>query len=195
MGLRLRRWSWLTLVLLALGGALGWGWGNVWQLAPSQAQTNDPPPQLAPTLPMVSGTFQDAAKRFEIGILEGYKVSSVGSAPLFQAGDGSLAYTVVVSPAESNASDATLVRLANEAFGQGEGFTPIGQQTLPGGGLQISWTGQLSQGSGLPQSMSGQIFAKQRDTEVFLLMVAATEAGAEQVGDAISTLGSTLKVP
>jgi hypothetical protein len=43
--------------------------------------------------------------------------------------------------------------------------------------------------------MAGQIFAKQRDTEVFLLMVAATEAGAEQVGDAIATLGSTLKVP
>jgi hypothetical protein len=192
---KLRRWSWLMLVLLALGVALGWGWGSVWQMAPLQAQTNAPPVELAPALPMVSGTFQDGGDRFEIGILDGFEVSSVGSAPLFQAPDGSLAYTVVVAPAEPEASDATLLRLANEAFGQGEGFTPAGQQALPGGGLQILWTGQLTQGNGPPQPISGQIFAKQRDTDVFLLMVAATAGQADQVGDAIATLGSTLTVP
>ena len=116
---KLRPWSWLMLVLLALGVALGWGWGSGWQMSPLQAQTNAPPPELAPALPMVSGTFQDAGNRFEIGILDGYEVSSVGSTPLFQAPDGSLAYTVVVSPAEPEASDATLLELANEAFGQG----------------------------------------------------------------------------
>jgi hypothetical protein len=190
----MRRWSWFMVGVLALGATLGWGWGNVWHMSPIQAQTNPPPPELAPTLPMVSGTFQDAGERFEIGILDGYEVSSVGTNPLIQAPDGSLAYTVVVSPAQPDAPDGTLVRLANEAFGQGEGFTPIGQQALPGGGLKIRWTGQLTQGGGPPQPISGQIFAKQRATDVFLLMVAATEEGADQAEDAIAILGSTLKV-
>ena len=68
----------------------------------------------------------------------------------------------------------------------------MGQQSLPGGGLQMMWTGQLTQGNGPPQPISGQIFAKQRDTDVFLLMVAATEDQADQVEDAIAILGSTL---
>ncbi len=188
-------WSWLALGVLALGIVLAWGQGNVFLMPPLQAQTNAPPPPLAPTLPMVSGTFQNAEGQFEVGILEGYEVSTAGSAPLFQAPDGSLAYTVVVSPAAPEATNADLVQLAVQTFGQGEGFTPTKQQALPGGGLQLNWTGQLSQGGGPPQSIAGQIFAKQRGRDVFLLMVAATEAGADQVGDAIATLGSTLKVP
>ena len=195
MGPILRRWSWLTLAVLTLGIALGWGWGNLWQTAPLQAQTNAPPPALAPALPMVNGAFQDSQGQFEIGILEGYEVSSVGSAPLFQAPDGSLAYTVVVSPAGPEASSSDLVQLATAVFGRGEGFTPTGQQTLPGGGLRINWGGQLTQGNAPPQPISGQIFAKQRGTDVFMLLVAATAAGSGQVEDAIATLGSTLKVP
>jgi hypothetical protein len=144
---------------------------------------------------MVSGTFQDAQQRFGIGILEGYEISSVGSTPLFQAPDGSLAYTVVVAPAPPGASNPALVQVATDVFGQGEGFIPTGQRSLPGGGLQIDWSGQLSQGPAPPQPVTGRIFAKQRGSDVFLLMVAATEAGQAQVGDAIATLGSTLKVP
>ena len=195
MGTKWQRWSWLALVLLTLGVSLGWAWGNVWLSSPLQAQTNAPPPELAPALPMVSGTFQDAEGQFEIGIFDGYEVSSLGAAPLFQAPDGSLAYTVVVSPAPPNADDGTLVQLANEAFGQGEGFAPIGQESLPGGGLQIRWTGRLTQARGGAQPISGQIFAKQRNSDVFLLLVAATEGATDQVEDAIASLGSTLKVP
>ena len=189
------RWSWLGLGVLAWAVALGWGWGTVWLSPPLQAQTNAPPPALAPVLPMVSGTFQDAEGQFVIGILDGYEVSTAGTSPLFQDPNGSLAYTVVVAQAEPNAADDTLMQLANEAFGQGEGFTPIGRQTLPGGGLQISWRGQLTRARGGPQPITGQIFAKQRGSDVFLLLVAATEGATEQVGDAISTLGSTLNVP
>lgn len=189
------RWPWLAVVVAALAIALGWGQGNVFMMLPLQAQTNAPPLPLAPTLPMVNGTFQDAQGQFEVGILEGYQVSTVGAAPLFQAPDGSLAYTVVVSPTEPNASNTDLVQLATATFGQGEGFTPLGQRALPGGGLQINWTGQLFQAGAPPQPITGQIFAKQRGSDVFLLMVAATEAGADQVGDAIASLGSTLKVP
>jgi hypothetical protein len=191
----MRRWAWFMLVMGALMVSLALGQDNLQLVSPLQAQTNAPPPALAPALPMVSGTFQDAQERFEIGILDGYEVSSVGRAPLFQAPDGSLAYTVLVSPAEPGASNQALVQLATDAFGQGEGFTTTGLQSLPGGGLRIDWTGQLSQGPAPPQPISGKIFAKQRGSDVFLLMVAATASGANQVGDAISSLGSTLKVP
>lgn len=190
-----QRWAWVLLVVVGLGIALGLNRGDIALLQPLHAQTNAPPPELAPTLPMVSGAYRDADGQFEIGILSGYEVSTAGSAPLFQAPDGSLAYTVVVSPAEPGASNVALEEVAERVFGQGEGFTTSGLQSLPGGGLQIDWRGQLSQGNAPPQPISGKIFAKQRGSDVFLLMVAATGAGAPQVGDAIATLGSTLKVP
>jgi hypothetical protein len=189
------RWTWLTLAVITLAVSLLLSREPGWLVTPLQAQTNAPPPALAPALPMVSGSFEDAQGRFEVGILEGFEVSSVGGAPMFQAPPGSLAYTVVVAPAEPNASNPELLQVATDVFGQGEGFTTGDVQSLPGGGLRIDWMGQLSQGAAPPQPIVGQILAKQRDTDVFLLMVAATDAGAEQVGDAIATLGSTLKVP
>lgn len=191
------RYRWLIVMLLSLGLCLGLGWH--WRGIPSAAVAqNAPPPTLAPALPMMSGNFEDAQGRFQIGIFEGYQVSRAGSAPLLQAPDGSLAYTVAIAPLPSGAAMATeadLVQVSQETFGQGEGFTTGDVQAIPGGGLRINWTGRLSQGAAPPQPMVGKIFARQRGSEAFLLMVAATADREAQVSDAIVTLGGTLNVP
>jgi hypothetical protein len=162
----------------------------------AQAQGNAPPPALAPALPMVSGSFEDPQERFQIGILEGYSVNSVGVNPLFQAADGSLAYTVAVAPLLAASSpEAAMVAAAETTFGNGEGFVAGDVQPIAGGGVRINWAGRLSQGAAPPQPITGKIFARQRDAQVFLLMVAATSAGEAQVSDAINALGSTLTVP
>ncbi|MBW4484612.1 MAG: hypothetical protein KME14_18925 [Tildeniella torsiva UHER 1998/13D] len=161
------------------------------------AQTNAPPPALAPALPMVNGSFEDPQGRFQIGIFDGYSVSSAGGNPLFQAADGGLAYTVAVAPLPSAPTpEAALVASAESTFGAGEGFVAGDDvQPIPGGGIRINWTGRLSQGAAPPQPITGKIFARQRGEEAFLLLVAATSAAEPQLSDAINALGGTLTVP
>lgn len=161
------------------------------------AQGNSPPPALAPALPMVSGSFADPQGRFQIGILDGYSVSSAGGSPLFQAADGSLAYTVAVAPLPTAPTpDAALIAAAESTFGAGEGFVAGDDvQPIPGGGIRINWSGRLSQGAAPPQPITGKIFARQRREEVFLLLVAATSVAEPQLSDAINALGGTLTVP
>jgi hypothetical protein len=168
---------------------------------PSQAlaQNNPPPQELAPALPMVGGQFEDPQSQFQVGILDGYQVSMVSGSPLFQAADGSLAYTVVVVPQPAGTPDPlpdrNLALIANETFSNGEGFMSSNLQTIPGGGIQLDWIGRLSQGNTPPQPIAGKVFVNQRGSNVYLLLVAATEAGRSQVNDAITTLGGTLRVP
>ncbi len=161
------------------------------------AQNNAPPPALAPALPMVSGSFADPQGRFQIGILDGYSVSSAGGSPLFQATDGSLAYTVAVAPLPTATTpDAALIAAAKSTFGAGEGFVAGDDvQSIPGSGMRINWSGRLSQGAAPPQPITGKIFARQRGNEVFLLLVAATSAAEPQLADAITALTGTLTVP
>jgi hypothetical protein len=147
---------------------------------------------------MISGTFKDPQERFQIGIFDGYRVSTAGASPLFEAPDGSLAYTVAITPLATGmnqASDTDLLNAAQRTFGRGEGFSAGDIQAIPGGGIRINWTGQLSQGTTPPQPISGKIFARQLESNAFLLLVAATEAGEPQLSDAIIALGSTLTVP
>ncbi|WP_052050831.1 hypothetical protein [Leptolyngbya sp. KIOST-1] len=178
---------------LLLTQAIQWTSGSGPQAV---AQGNAPPPTLAPALPMVSGSFEDPQGRFQIGILEGYSVSTVGGNPLFQAADGSLAYTVAVAPvAGAPSPEAAVVAAAQSTFGNGEGFVAGDVQPIAGGGVRINWTGRLSQGAAPPQPISGKIFARQREAQVFLLLVAATSQAEAQVSDAINALGSTLIVP
>lgn len=201
----LRRSRLLLLVGLAVVISLAMGplvlssnWASARDTGSMVAQGNPTPQSLAPALPMVSGRFEDPQGRFQIGILEGYQVSTVAGAPLLQAPDGHLAYTVAVSPlppGKTSLAEAELVTLAETTFSQGEGFLAGNPQPLVGNGVQLSWTGRLTQGASPPQSISGQIYARQRGDSVYLLLVAATEAGAAQVSDAIAALGSSLTVP
>ena len=201
----IRRSRLLVLVGLAVVMTLAMGpWvsSSGWATAKSDgsvvAQGNPPPPTLAPALPMVSGQYQDPQGRFQVGIFDGYQVSTVADAPLLQAPDGSLAYTVAVSPLPPDRaalSEAELVAIAEQTFRHGEGFLLGPPQPIAGNGVQISWTGRLTQGNAPPQPIAGQIYARQRGESIFLLLVAATDAAQAQVSDAIAALGSTLTVP
>lgn len=196
----------LMVVLWSHGGEL-WGWQPAIAQTPAPASapvaapTSAAEPQTAPAPPAalpLNGSFSDPQNRFEIGILEATTVSTVAGNPLFQRPDGSLAYTVIVMPLAANAPnplpEAALVQAAEKTFGAGEGFQTTGFQAI-GGGLQIGWLGRLSQPPAPPQPMTGSILAKQQGDNVFFLMVAATEAAAAQVEDAIAVLAPTLKVP
>ncbi|MBE9158159.1 hypothetical protein IQ265_15175 [Nodosilinea sp. LEGE 06152] len=196
MGRLTQRLGLLFLAILALVISFGLSQSGSTLDSRALAQGNAPPPALAPALPMVSGSFEDPQGRFQIGILDGYSVSTVGATPLFQAADGSLAYTVAVAPLLANSSpEAAMVAAAESTFGAGEGFVAGDVQPIAGGGVRVNWSGRLSQGAAPPQPITGKIFARQRDAQVFLLMVAATSAGEAQVADAINALGSTLTVP
>jgi hypothetical protein len=186
----------LVLSLLLAQGLPGRvGAGGLGPAALAQ-QGNAPPPALAPALPLISGNFEDPQGRFQIGIFEGFQVSTAGGSPVFQAADGSLAYTVAVAPLPvAETPDAALVAAAKSTFGAGEGFVAGDVQPIPGGGVRINWAGRLSQGTAPPQPITGKIFARQRQNQVFLLLVAATEPAAPQLSDAINALGSTLIVP
>lgn len=191
MGYR-HQYRWLIVLLLSLGIclSLGWRWGGDNTTAVAQPT---PSPNLAPALPALGGTLEDTQGRFQIGIFDGYQVNRAGRTPLIQAPDGRLAYTVVVVPMAAEA-EADLLTAAQDVFGQGEGFTPGDVQTIPDG-IRINWTGRLSQGAAPPQPITGKIFARQRGSNVVLLLVAATANHEAQVADAIVTLDSTLTVP
>ncbi|MBD0268462.1 MAG: hypothetical protein ICV77_09220 [Cyanobacteria bacterium Co-bin8] len=203
--MKIRQTGWAALAMLALLAALvlsnGANLFQRWGMPAAQAQLSAQTPTPTPTAPAaplpLGGTFTDPQARFEIGLLETMTVSSAGGSPLFQRPDGSLAYTVVVVPLAPGSADplpdVALVRAAEEAFGSGEGFQTTGFQAVNGGGLQIGWRGRLSQGSAPPAPVTGTILAKQQGENVFLLTVAATDAGAAQVGDAIASLAPTLK--
>lgn len=171
--------------------------------APALPGPLPPVPQLTEspsvlTLPL-SGDYQDPGDRFQVGILEGYKVSSIGNAPLIESGDGSLAYTVVVlpqvngQPFDQFVTDAALAQAAQQVFQRGEGFQTTGFQTVVQGGTLISWTGSLTIG-GQTQPIEGVILARQAAGTIFLLLVAATETGVDQVSSAIATLANSLQI-
>ncbi|MBE9138788.1 hypothetical protein IQ254_16570 [Nodosilinea sp. LEGE 07088] len=198
MGPLVRRFRVLMMGAIALGISLMLAQGMSLDRPHSAAvaQGNPSPPLLAASLPMVTGNFEDPQGRFQIGIFDGYSVSSAGGSPVFQAADGSLAYTVAVTPAPpAESPEAALVVAAEDTFGAGEGYVASDVQPIPGGGVRINWSGRLSQGAAPPQAISGKIFARQRDAEVFLLLVAATDSAEAQLSDAIIALGGTLIVP
>lgn len=142
----------------------------------------------------LSGIYEDPQGTFQIGILDGYSINTVSGSPLFQTGDGSLAYSVVqvALATEVPLSDIGLVDIAQRTFGRGEGFQTQTFNTVPGGGVQITWTGQLSQGRTPPQPLSGTILVKQQATAAYLLIVAAADDATAQVPAVIATLIETL---
>lgn len=183
---------WMGLLILAgLSWLLALGLG--WLPASSLRAQPEPEPVIAAAF---EGTYGDPQERFEIGILPGFSLQTIGGTPLFQNSDGSLAYTVVVEPLADEAAaplpEVQLLRIAQSVFGEGEGFQTQDFQSAAGG-LAIAWTGQLTAGTAA-EPVRGQLLAKQQGQAVYLLLVAATEAGAEQVESAIATLADSLTV-
>lgn len=151
--------------------------------------------QPSVSLPL-DGHFVDSQGHYQIGILQGYSVTSIGNAPLIEASDGHLAYTVVTLPQVQNSferslSDAALAQVAQGIFHRGEGFQPSPYRTVPGG-VQISWTGQLTLG-GVAQPVGGELLAIQSEKGITVLLVAATAVSAEEVPIAFATLIDSLQ--
>lgn len=144
----------------------------------------------------IGGTYEDPLGLFKVAILENYSVSTAAGSPVFQTGDGSLAYSVVRVPlqSESPLSEIGLVEVVQQTFAKGEGFQTQTFSAIPGNGLQIEWTGRLSQGAASPQPLSGTILVMQTEADAYLLMVAALDAAASQVPGVLSVLADTLTI-
>lgn len=177
---------------LAIGaGYLGQVNGSAVASSPMLSQV-----EIAPEAGLTtSGIYEDPQGAFQIGILEGYSVTTVSGSPLFQAGDGSLAYSVVRVPVgEAPLSELGLAELVQRTLGQGQGFRAQPFDTLASGDIQVGWTGQLSQGSSPPEPVSGIVLATQENTAAYLLVVAALADATDQIPAAVSALVDTLEV-
>lgn len=171
--------------------------------APTAVLTPLPvPPAAAPEPEFepfpVSGNYEDQSGLFSVGILEGFTVSQAGAAPLFEAGDGNVAYTVSVAPIDfsttpTSLSNEALVRVAERIFGRGEGFRIQSIQPTANNSTLMEWVGSLTVG-GQTQPMRGSIVARQADSSVVLLLVAATEIGAESLPSVTGTLAESLEI-
>ncbi|MBC6475307.1 MAG: hypothetical protein GDA48_22945 [Hormoscilla sp. GM102CHS1] len=142
----------------------------------------------------LGGTYQDPAGRFQVGILEGYNVSSAGVSPLFSSPDGNLAYTVLVRSRSSGRllTAATLAQIAIDTFRRGEGFIPDRFRPLGPGRVQVPWTGSLTMG-GNTQPMNGMILVSQPQQDILMLLISATQTGRDRVDAAVATLADSLQ--
>ena len=153
-------------------------------------------PNTAPPLP-IAGKHTDPAKRFEIGLLQGYQVTPLGDSVLIESPDGRLAYTVLSQTAgqlgllSGSVTLDNLAQIARNALQRGEGFQSEAPQSIVNG-IQMNWTGQLTIG-GKAQPVKGIIMAKPGNNSVLLLTIAATETGAADLPGAIVALGESLQ--
>jgi hypothetical protein len=153
-----------------------------------------PPPLALPAadpLP-TAGEFADPAGRFRVAILQDFRVSPIGDAVLIEQKNGALAYTALAQPAGSGfPTPESLAAMAKNVFQRGEGFQAGSEQAIPGG-VKLDWSGSLTIG-GNPQPVNGIIIAKPAGTQVLMLLIAATEAGAEKVPNAAAALIDSLQ--
>lgn len=155
------------------------------------------PPPLVPQVPQApplptAGEYKDAS--FRVATLKGFVVTPMAGTFVAEAADGSLAYTVLSQQLSGNMAfnDDYLVELARSAFGRGEGFQMGMRQPIPGG-LKLDWTGSLTIG-GQQQPMNGVVLVKTGgQNRALLLLIAATEGGAEKLPGAISALSDSLQ--
>lgn len=198
-----RSFGWMGLVAIALilSVLISSVWQNGWaitsldffEIAQETPESESAVPDLGLAL---SGTYEDPQGNFQIGILDGYAVSSAAGSPLFQNAEGSIAYSVVWVPlsSETPLSEIGLVEIAQQTLGQGEGFQTQTFNAVPDGGLEISWRGRLSQGADPPRPVSGVVLVQQEGAEAYLLVVAALEDATSQVSEVVSTLTDTLTI-
>ncbi len=159
---------------------------------PTQSPVPVAPLPAATPLP-TSGEFVDPGGRFRVAILQDYRVTSIGDAVLIERQDGTLAYTALAQPVLGGgliAPDA-LAEIAKTVFQRGEGFSPGAAQPIPSG-VQIDWNGSLTIG-GNTQLVNGLIVAKPTGANVLLLLIAATESGAETIPNAAAALIDSLQ--
>lgn len=162
--------------------------------------TASPPPlPAAPTAPplAVNGEYKDPNGRFKVGILQDFTISPLAGSVLFESRDGNLAYTVLALPQAKlgvvggTIPNDALIKIAQNAFKQGEGFA-TGEAKAITGGLQIDWVGNLTI-AGTTQNVGGVILARPANDNVLLVLIAATEAGGDRVLGAASALANSFQ--
>jgi len=165
----------------------------------------EPSTPPAAALPLSSAPYTDPGQRFQVGILQGYSPNTVAGVPLFESPKielpegrevpaGAVAYTVAVRPraTDSPLNAGALGQVAIDTFRSGENFAVAAVEPLGNDTAQIPWQGTLTTGS-KTEPMQGVIIARQVPGQVLLLMVAATEAGADQIEAIAQTLAPTLQ--
>jgi hypothetical protein len=162
--------------------------------SPSAFPTQPPVAPLPAADPLpTAGEFIDPNGQFRIAILQGFRDwRRIGDAVLIERQDGALAYTALAQPVASGlVAPDNLAEIAKNVFQRGEGFSPGMAQPIPGG-VQLDWSGNLTIG-GNTQPVKGIIVAKPTNTQVLLLLIAATDAGAEKVPNAAAALIDSLQ--
>ena len=148
----------------------------------------------------IAGAHKDAAGRFQIGLLKGYRVSPLGDSILVEATDGRLAYTVVAQSAAQLGfltgvalTPENLAQVVRNALGRGEGFQSELPQSIENG-IQMNWSGTLTIGGKL-QPVKGIVIAKPApmSNSIVMLTIAATDLGATDLQSAIGALGESLQ--
>jgi hypothetical protein len=145
----------------------------------------------------VNGEYKDPNGRFKVGILQDFTISPLAGSVLFESRDGNLAYTVLALPQAKlgvvggTIPNDALIKIAQNAFKQGEGFA-TGEAKAITGGLQIDWVGNLTI-AGTTQNVGGVILARPANDNVLLVLIAATEAGGDRVLGAASALANSFQ--
>lgn len=145
---------------------------------------------------MADAPYQDPGGRFEVGMIEGYSESMVAGIPLFESETGDVAYTVAIRPRANTATvnEAALAQIAIDLLGSGEGFKPGVFEPTANGGAKLPWLGTLTiQRSSQP--MQGLVLSRQADDRILILVIAATEAGSDNLESVYRSLEPTLRVP
>lgn len=170
-----------------------------------EAVPPEPPAPPVATLPLSSAPYTDPGQRFQVGILQGYSPNTVAGVPLFESPQvelpedreiaaGAVAYTVAVRPRATDAplNAGALGQVAIDTFRNGENFEVGAVEPLGTDAAQTPWRGTLTTGS-KTEPMQGVIIARQIPGRVLILIVAATEAGADQIQPVAQTLAPTLQ--
>lgn len=162
--------------------------------SPSPEATPEIQEPTAPPLE-VGGIYEDADGFYQIAIAQDYKVGSTGKDPLFESPDGQVAYSVWRLPrlTKQRLTNGILAQIAVEELQRGEGFVAQSYIPLDERVVQVPWTGTLTQGRN-SQPMSGTLISTQPEQDVFLVLIAATEAGADRVPNLVATLVDGLEV-
>ena len=186
----------LTTLVVMLYGSPSWRMSQTGQTPPSfelsaQAQA---PTSNSSTPTLGTNIYQDPAQRFQIGIIEEYKVTTLNGALLVESPHSNLAYTVI---ARSRATDnsltaASLTQIAIDTFSRGEGFIPGKFKSVSPSEILLPWTGSLTIRR-RTQPISGLILARQTPANVLLLMISATEAQKDSVESTLELLADSLK--
>jgi hypothetical protein len=135
-------------------------------------------------------------------VLQGYKVSPLAGSVLIESPDGRLGYTVVAQAQPLNEPIGIRFQSENEldllskaaiaVFQRGEGFQPGPPRPEAGGGIVMDWTGTLTIG-GQAQPIGGVILVRPNIRSILMTLIAATQAGANQVPGATAAIANSLE--